>query len=150
MTKLIRTNSNNQDFVSLVKQLDIYLALVDGEDHDFYNQYNQLEEIPYVVLAYLDSVPVACGAIKEYNNKTMEIKRMFTLSKKRGRGLASKILEELEGWAKELSNSKCILETGKQQIEAVNLYKRKGYVQIPNYGQYKGIENSLCFEKTIS
>ena len=41
------------------------------------------------------------------------------------------------------------VETGKKQPEAIALYRKKGYEQIPNYGQYIGVENSVCFEKTL-
>jgi hypothetical protein len=55
----------------------------------------------------------------------------------------------LESWAAELSFQKCILETGIKQPEAIGLYKNNGFRQIANYGQYEGIENSVCFEKEI-
>lgn len=45
---------------------------------------------------------------------------------------------------------KCVLETGKRQADAVQLYERRGYKLIPNYGQYTGVENSVCFEKEIA
>jgi putative acetyltransferase len=146
---LIRTDSKNKDFIELVKQLDAFLAITDGDDHDFYNQYNGLDNIKYVIVGYMDSIPVACGAIKQFDAKTMEIKRMFTSEKSRGKGMASKILAELEKWAKELSFEKCILETGIRQVEAIHLYKKNGYFLIQNYGQYAGIEESLCFEKKL-
>jgi hypothetical protein len=55
----------------------------------------------------------------------------------------------LEKWTAELSYGKCILETGIKQPEAIGLYKKSGYTVIPNYGQYAGIENSVCFEKQL-
>jgi putative acetyltransferase len=67
----------------------------------------------------------------------------------RGKGIAAQILNELEKWAKELNYKKCVLETGHKQPEAIALYKKNGYKQIPNYGQYIGIENSVCFEKLL-
>ena len=79
----------------------------------------------------------------------MEIKRMYTSPEFRGKGAATRILRELENWAAELSCKKCILETGKRQPEAIRLYQRNGYLPIPNYGQYAGIENSVCFEKQL-
>jgi GNAT superfamily N-acetyltransferase len=74
---------------------------------------------------------------------------MYTLPESRGKGIASKVLTELETWAAELSYEKCILETGKKQPEAIGLYKKNGYKIIPNYGQYAEVENSVCFEKHI-
>ena len=149
MISLVRTDSENKDFRALVKQLDAFLAITDGDDHDFYNQYNKLDLIKHVVLIYVDNEPLACGAIKQYDTTTMEIKRMFTSEKARGKGLASQILKALEIWAKELSFNRCILETGIRQVEAVHLYKKNNYKIIENYGQYSGLEESICFEKRI-
>jgi GNAT superfamily N-acetyltransferase len=149
MLTLIRTNSDNTDFRKLVKQLDIELAERDGEDHSFYKQFNKIDSIKYAVIAYDNDVPVACGALKEHSSNAMEVKRMYTVEPYRGKGIAAKILKELEKWALELSYEKCVLETGKRQPEAIALYKKSGYTAIPNYGQYADVENSVCFEKII-
>lgn len=149
MIRLIRTNSENPLFINLVRDLDIELALVDGEDHTFYSQFNKIDKIRYVVVAFDDEKPVGCGAIKEFAKDTMEVKRMYVIPEKRNKGLASEVLKELENWALELSYNKCILETGKRQPEAISLYKKNGYSNIPNYGQYSGVENSVCFQKVL-
>ena len=149
MIQLVRTNSENKNFTELVTFLDLDLAVRDGEDHSFYAQFNKIQLIKYVVLAFENNIPVACGAIKEFDSSTFEIKRMYTIPSHRGKGIATKILFELEKWAKELGYKKCILETGKKQPEALHLYKKCGYVTINNYGQYIGIENSICFEKNL-
>ena len=147
--KTIRTDSNNMDFINLVKSLDTELAERDGRDHSFYSQFNKIDKIKYAVVLYDDNIPVGCGAIKEYAPDTMEIKRMYTLPASRGKGIASEILSELQKWATELLFKKCILETGKRQPEAIELYKKNGYKLMPNYGQYAGVENSVCFEKEM-
>ena len=149
MIKTIRTDSDNQDFIDLVKFLDVNLAIRDGDEHAFYAQYNKIDKIKFVVVAYEDEKPLGCGALKEYQPGTMEIKRMYTSPESRGKGIASKVLAELELWAAEMSYTKCILETGKKQPEAIALYKKSGYEPIPNYGQYAHVENSVCFEKHI-
>jgi putative acetyltransferase len=149
MIKIIRTNFENQDFISLVKLLDAELAKRDGEDHPFYAQFNKIDDIKYTVVAYENGKPVSCGAIKEYNPNTMEIKRMYTLPEFRGKGIATKVLIELEKWVNELGYEKCILETGEKQPEAIALYKKNGYKLIPNFGQYAEVENSVCFEKEM-
>jgi putative acetyltransferase len=150
MLELIRTNSDNSDFQLLVRDLDLELKIRDGEDHAFYAQYNKTDSIKYVVLAYENSEAVGCGAIKEWNSETMEVKRMFVPLKNRGKGIASFVLKELEHWAKELGYKKCILETGEKQPEAIQLYTKNNYNLIPNYGQYAGVEASKCFEKYLS
>lgn len=147
--KLVKTNAQNLDFQSLVVELDRYLSITDGDEHDFYHQYNQLDNIKHVILAYQGSITVACGAMKEFDLETMEIKRMFTKSVHRGKGIAVQILNELENWATVLGYKKCILETGKRQVEAIQFYHKQGYEVISNYGQYIGIENSICFAKKL-
>ncbi|MDQ2753022.1 MAG: GNAT family N-acetyltransferase [Bacteroidota bacterium] len=149
MIILQRTDSSNPDFINLVKQLDALLAAIDGEDHLFYNALNTLGSIKHAVIVYADNNPVACGAMKDFNSTAMEVKRMFTLPEWRGRGLASQVLNELEIWTKELGYPTCILETGNRQPEAIALYQKCGYRRIANYGQYEGIENSVCFEKRL-
>jgi putative acetyltransferase len=145
----IRTSSENIDFIILVKELDAELKIKDGEEHSFYSQFNKIDTIKYVIVAYDNDTPTGCGAIKEYSTDTIEIKRMFVPMDKRSKGIASIILNELEFWAQELGYTKCILETGKKQPEAIRLYTKNGYNPIPNYGQYEGVENSVCFEKEI-
>ena len=149
MYKLIRTNSQNKDFIDLVKLLDEDLARRDGEDHSFYAQYNKLDNINHALVLYKNNLPLSIGAIKEFDAESMEVKRMYTLSEFRGQGLAKRVLFELENWANELGYKRCVLETGKRQPEAINLYKKNGYKSISNYGQYIGIQNSLCFEKQL-
>ena len=149
MTKISRTDSSDIDFINLVKLLDADLQIRDGADHPFYAQYNKIDSIKYAVVVYWNEVPVGCGAIKRYDDEIMEVKRMFVNPEMRGKGIATKVLLELENWARELNFKKCILETGKKQPEAIALYQKNGYNLIPNFGQYKNAENSVCFEKKL-
>ena len=144
-----RTNPDNSDFKELVKELDLDLKIRDGKEHVFYAQFNKTDKTKHVVVAYEEEKPVGCGALKEYSSDTMEVKRMFVRIDKRGKGIASRMLHELEIWSKELGYKKCVLETGKKQPEAIRLYEKNQYARIPNYGQYKGVENSVCFEKEL-
>lgn len=145
----VRTNYRDSDFRSLVEKLDADLEQRDGPDHGFYDQFNGIEGIDQVVVAYEGSVAVACGAMKPFGTDRVEIKRMFVLTPYRGQGAAQKVLRALEVWALESGVSGCILETGKRQPEAIAFYRKAGYTQIENYGPYTGIENSLCFEKWL-
>lgn len=149
MIRLLRTDSDNEDFRELVALLDAELAIRDGAEHSFYAQFNKIDKIREVVVAYEDEIAVGCGAFKEFAENTVEIKRMFVRENLRGRGIAGKVLVELETWAKELNFSECVLETGLKQPEAIRLYQKSSYEIIPNYGQYEGIENSVCMRKFI-
>nr|WP_315152245.1 GNAT family N-acetyltransferase [uncultured Flavobacterium sp.] len=72
-----RTTSNNLDFQQLVVLLDEFLAIRDGEDHDFYAQFDTLDNINHVVVIYQDNNAIGCGAFKKFDSATVEIKRMF-------------------------------------------------------------------------
>lgn len=149
MIALKRTNSEDPDFIKLVWLLDADLARRDGEEHAFYAQFNKIDKIRYVVLAYEEEKAVGCGAIKEHGPDTMEVKRMYVAPESRGKGVAGRILTELESWATDLGYTACVLETGKKQPEAIALYQKYGYQVIDNYGQYTGVENSVCFRKQV-
>ena len=150
MIHCIRTNSGNEQFQKLVQELDSDLGIRDGEDHSFYAQFNKIDMIKHAVVAYDGKIPVGCGAIKENSPDAMEVKRMYVRPDRRGKGIATIILIELERWALELNYKKCLLETGKRQPEAIALYKKNGYTITVNFGQYENVENSVCFEKMLT
>jgi len=150
MQLLKRNNSEDTDFHALVAKLDADLHIRDGEDHAFFAQFNKIDKIRNVVVFYEDEQAIACGAFKEYADKTVEIKRMFVEPDFRGRGIAARILAELEKWAAELQYKVAILETGFNQPEAIRLYQKSGYQRIPNYGQYEKVEMSICMQKGLS
>ena len=144
-----RTNSDDIDFQKLVIELDKDLAIRDGKEHSFFAQYNKIAAIKYVVVVHENENAVGCGAIKAYDEITMEVKRMFVPLEKRGKGIASIVLKELENWARELGYKKCILETGIRQPEAIKLYEKNKYALIKNFGQYAEVKSSVCFEKYL-
>ena len=145
-----RTNSEDSDFKKLVVLLDQHLAILDGEDHAFYSQFDTLDNINNVVVCYQESIAVGCGAFKEYNSNTVEIKRMFVHPDFRGKGIASILLKELENWATEFNYTARVLETGKNNPTAIQLYNKSGYQIIPNYDQYENVATSVCMKKLIS
>lgn len=149
MLSVVRTNEENQDFLDLVKLLDVELAERDGEDHSFYAQFNKPIGLTGVVLVLDDGEAVGCGAFKELSTDVAEVKRMYVKPEARGKRIAALVLQELESWAADLGFQECILETGFKQPEAITLYKREGYSVISNYGQYVGVETSICMRKEI-
>ena len=142
-------DNSSLDFQALVTKLDAELAIRDGDNHAFYHQFNGIESLDHVIIAYDKGQPVGCGAFKARNNKQVEIKRMFVLTAARKKGYASAILTALETWAAKEGYSEAILETGKAQIEALSFYPKQGYTVIPNFAPYVGVENSVCFSKPL-
>lgn len=149
MLRLTRTDTENLDFRALVVLLDKYLAELDGDEHAFYAQLNVLRQVNPAVVAYLDEAPVGCGAFREISPGEVEIKRMYVRVERRGQGIAQAVLRELEQWAQESGNTACVLETGNRQPEAIGMYQKSGYAFTPNYGQYVGVENSVCMRKQL-
>lgn len=144
-----RTQSTNNDFVALVVQLDMDLNSRYNKAQKGYDKYNKIDHIETVIVAYSNNKPVGCGCFKPFDEKTVEIKRMFVLPEFRGKGISKIILGNLEEWATELGYSQSILETGKGQPEAIGLYQKMGYSVIENFGQYADMPNSVCFRKDL-
>lgn len=149
MLHCLKTNSGNSDFQKLVEALDSELRILDGKDHVLFAELNKTGKMKHCIVAYEDGIVVGCGAIRKYSEDTAEVKRMYVPNEHRGKGIASKILAELETWAKELQYKKCILETGNKQTEAMALYHKNGYKIIRNFGKYQDMESSICFEKVL-
>jgi len=144
-----RTNAEDTAFLELVRLLDLELAERDGDDHLFYAQFNKPVGLSGVVLAYVDGDAIGCGAFKKHDQNTVEVKRMYVRPANRGQRIAAGILTNIEVWASEIGFSRCILETGLNQPEAIALYQRCGYEAMPNYGQYAGVKSSVCMCKSL-
>ena len=149
MLSLLRVTGAHDDFQCLTRLLDADLDARYGALQAAYNPYNASAALDTVVTAYVDQIPVGCGAFKPYDAATVEIKRMFVRPEYRGQGIAGRILAELEAWARELGYTAAILETGRKQAEAIGLYTKRGYRPIENYGQYRGMSNSVCLRQEL-
>ncbi|MBS7232000.1 GNAT family N-acetyltransferase [Flavobacterium psychroterrae] len=148
--KVVKTTSENPDFISLIKIFDTFLWERYPELKKEYWGNNLIEFNPNVILIYLDEKPVASGCFKKHNESTVELKRMFVLPKARGLGLAQLVINELEIEAQNLGFQSMILETLYKQTEAISLYQKVGFEIIDNYEPYVGLINSICMSKTIN
>jgi putative acetyltransferase len=134
MLTIQRTNSANADFQSLTNDLDDTLCALYGTKKEDFEEYNRIVNLDTVVLAYEDGKPVGCGCFKKLNEDSIEIKRMFVQPEFRGRGIASRILYELESWGLEQKYSYAALETGNKQLPAIEMYQNLGYTITNNFG----------------
>ena len=101
------------------------------------------------LVAYMEQAPVGCGAIRPLEGGAAEVRRMFVTRTNRGRGVARRLLGELEERALLLGYTVLRLETGYKQVPAIRLYESAGYARIEAFGQYAGDATSVCFEKPI-
>ncbi len=149
MASVVRTDSDDPDFRLLIKELDNDLNNRYGKKQADYNGYNKIDFIATVVIVYEDEKSVGCGCFKQLEEDSVEIKRMYLRPEYRGTGISMLIIKELQSWAKEDGYAKTVLETGKGQPEAIRFYTKSGYHIVPNYGQYVGMDNSICMSKNI-
>ena len=147
--ELLRTTSEHPHFRQMVNALDEDLSVRNGETQNLYHQYNKIDHINHAVVVYIENKPVGCGCFKRFDDETVEMKRMFVLREMRGKQLAAALLQELEKWAVAEGFTKAVLETGVRQVEAIRLYSVAGYLRTENYGQYIGMEDSLCYRKEL-
>lgn len=145
-----RTDCADPDFIKLVNQLTLELRVRNGSVmQEFFEQFNIIADVDTVVLAYCDGEPAGCGCFKAFEEGSVEVKRMFTIPEKRGLRIAAMILAELEAWAREMGNTRIVLETGTRLQEALALYTRSGYVRVAQWGQYIGVAESVCMGKEL-
>jgi putative acetyltransferase len=102
------------------------------------------------VVAREDGRALGCGALRSLGESVAEIKRMYVRREARGRGIGAAVLDRLEQEAVERGFRVVRLETGPLQPEAVHLYERAGYREIPCFGTYAGGAASRCFERRIA
>jgi GNAT superfamily N-acetyltransferase len=100
-------------------------------------------------VAYLAGKPVGCGAVRRLDATTAEIKRMYVDPAGRGNGIGRRMVEQLEAEARRLGIKRLVLETGPRQPEALALYHRTGFREIPLFGEYIGSKFSVCMEKML-
>ena len=125
--KILKTDSRNEDFRKLAELLDENLYELYGEIVKIYSKQNSVDyNIKDVIVIYIDEEPVACGAMKEYSDDTIELKRIFVKKSCRGQGLSKLIVKELEDLGRDNRFEFAVLQTGRKQIEAIRLYESTG------------------------
>ncbi len=108
------------------------------------------------LVGYVDGEAVASGGWRAqdespegHSDGDAELKRMYVVDEARGRGLARRILAELEASAAAAGRSRMVLETGTKQPEAIALYESCGYTPVTKFGLYRYEELSVCLGKTL-
>ncbi|GGO95372.1 GNAT family N-acetyltransferase [Wenjunlia tyrosinilytica] len=93
--------------------------------------------------------PVAGGAFRRYDEETAEVKRMWTSSAHRRRGLARRALRALEDEARAYGYRRMYLTTGPRQPEARGLYLAEGYSPLFDLTADPETIGPLPFEKAL-
>lgn len=101
------------------------------------------------VAAFLEGLPVGCGALREFDRTTAEVRRMYVLPEHRRKHVGGAILAHLIASARELGYERIILETGNKQAPAISLYEHHGFRPIEPFGEHVNDATSLCYELHI-
>ena len=102
--KLLRTDGQDRDFVENCRRLDADLEARVGREiqRSKYEKYNQLDAIHEAIVAYEDGVLAGAGAIRQYDDASVGLKRIYISPMFRRRGIAQELVSQLIQWAKEL------------------------------------------------
>jgi putative acetyltransferase len=100
---------------------------------------------------------VGCGAVRRLPAEEAtggapygEIKRMFVVPQARGLRVGARLLAALEDSLRSEGITWALLETGRDQVEAVRLYERAGYVRRGPFGGYPDNGLSLFMAKALA
>ena len=144
------TEGSNDDFIRLVRLLDEEcLAMIDNDKVQHKQFKHADDDSTSVVVIYDGMTPIACGSFRNYGDDTVEMKRVFVRKVYRNKGLATKVMDNLEKIALEQGRKYAILETGGKIQATVDLYKHLHYDTIHNYGQYEKDMNCICMKKKL-
>lgn len=149
--EFIRTDGKNGDFIENCRLLDLDLDRRVGRQikREKYHKYNQLDEIQEAIVVYDGHKAVGGGAIRRYDDETIELKRVFVHNEYQGQGIGSRLVLLLIEWAAELGYQRMVLETGELLVESCALYRKLGFQVIPNYGPYEDMPESLCMARDL-
>lgn len=147
---LTEVGADHEDLHGLIEKLDREIGEMYPAEGIFGVDFSDpmVHEMVFVV-AYRGNQPVGCGGIRPLDADSVELKRFFVDRKHRGQGIASSVLVYLEGVARDRGYRLVKLETGPKQPEAIALYEKYGYRQIPLFGDYNDSRYSVCYEKAI-
>jgi GNAT superfamily N-acetyltransferase len=135
--------------------LDQYAANLDrlfseGFDQSRGNRLEPTDVLPphgHFVMARLDGRPVGCGALKRLDQRTGEIKRVWTAAGVRGQGVATKIMASLEDIARADGLERLLLDTNRALVAAQTMYRKLGYREIAPYNDNPYADH--WFEKVL-
>lgn len=102
------------------------------------------------LVAWIDGVARGCGAFRRVDTETAELKRMYVETGFRGQGVGGVLLDALEAEARRIGIARLVLETGVRQAAAIQLYRTRGYVEVPPFGEYVHTPaTSYCMAKEL-
>ena len=148
--RISRESPRQTGVIRLLEKSNAYAASLYPADSNHMLPLDELEQgtVSFFVARAGEAV-LGCAALVGHVDGTGEIKRMFVDEAARGLKLGKRLLERLEEEALRRQIKTVRLETGIYQPEAIGLYRKAGYVEIPPFGEYRADPLSLFMEKRL-
>jgi GNAT superfamily N-acetyltransferase len=102
------------------------------------------------LVAEVDGVPAGCGAWRVLPSGQAEIKRVYVEPAFRRRGVAQLVVGALEAAAAAAGHEEVVLNSGREQPEALALYAERGYRPVPGYGVYACAPGAVFLGKSLT
>ncbi|KPF46923.1 GNAT family N-acetyltransferase [Rhizobium sp. AAP43] len=136
--------------IRLLERSNAYAASLYPSESNHMVSLDELEEADAsFFVARSGEAILGCAALVGHADGSGEIKRMFVDEAARGIKLGGQLLQTLEDEAVRRGLLILRLETGIRQPEAIGLYRKAGYAEIPAFGNYKPDPLSLFMEKQL-
>ena len=145
-----KVENNNADFFCLCEMLEKeHKNIIKEQRNKGANCLKNLEKYKTVLIAYEEEKPVGCIAMTEVQNEICNLGRVFVKESYRNRGIATKLLNEIEGYAKKEQAKILKLDTYERFVQAVHLYEKFGFKRIKNDKFDPNTAFSIYMEKKI-
>ena len=141
------TNEKDERFIELTRELDNEYFMKLGDVVERYKDHNAFTDPHIVILALNWGNPIACASFRFIDKDTIEIRRVYVKKRYRRKGIAYKLIKQLEKLAMEENFKYSVIETGKNNEAAINLYKKLDYEIIDNFGLFEGDDLCICMKK---
>jgi GNAT superfamily N-acetyltransferase len=100
------------------------------------------------LVAFAGEQPLACVGLKGSGENIAEVKRLWIAPTARGQGLATRLMTEVEGVARDLGVEILRLDTNRALPEAVAMYRKLGWREISRFNDDPYAD--YFFEKLIT
>ena len=150
MIVITREDPDQPEIRALLAASDSYMAALYPAESNHLLDVTALRQANVrFLVARLDGAAVGCGAIVRSSEDWAELKRMFVSPAARGQRLGRRLLDALEGLARDSGATRLRLEMGIHQPEALALYRSAGFEEIGPFGAYLPDPLSLFMEKRL-
>ena len=92
-----------------------------------------------------DGTAAGCIALRRLDGARCEMKRLYVRPEHRGRGIARQLIRQITDDARQLGYRHLLLDTLPALEEAVRLYRRLGFYEIPCYND-SPVDSTLFFQ----